>query len=241
MSEKPLGYRAYGSIPHLPGSRLGPGDHHCHEGQSAICTKEARDRHDVIAVQEKLDGSCCSIARLSDGQLVALTRAGYRAETSPYYQHHLFARFVYENIVYFDFIERHERLCGEWLAQAHGTRYRLNHMPFVAFDIMRGNDRTPVLIVMERCAQANVPTPKLLSYGAPCSIEWAMKRLKESGHGALDEVEGAVWRVERKGKVEFLAKYVRPTKQDGIYLESTTGSGPVWNEGLEEWLGEIAA
>jgi len=29
---KPLGKKSYGSIPHLFGSKLGEGDHHCHEG-----------------------------------------------------------------------------------------------------------------------------------------------------------------------------------------------------------------
>jgi hypothetical protein len=33
---KPLGHRAYGSIPHLPGSRLGLGDHHCGERRARI-------------------------------------------------------------------------------------------------------------------------------------------------------------------------------------------------------------
>ncbi len=30
---KPLGGKSYGSIPHLPGSRTGPGDYHVNEGQ----------------------------------------------------------------------------------------------------------------------------------------------------------------------------------------------------------------
>ena len=41
-SEKPLGRKAYGSIPHLSGSRLGPGDYHCHKGQEDICFKGVR-------------------------------------------------------------------------------------------------------------------------------------------------------------------------------------------------------
>lgn len=88
MTTRPLGRKAYGHIAHLPGSRMGPGDHACHEGQARICTLEARDRHDSIVVQEKLDGSNVAMARL-DGQIVALMRAGYRAETSPYAHHHL--------------------------------------------------------------------------------------------------------------------------------------------------------
>jgi len=57
MNNKPLGRKSYGSIPHLPGSRLGPGDYHAHEGQARIATEKARDKHDKIYVQEKLDGS----------------------------------------------------------------------------------------------------------------------------------------------------------------------------------------
>src|SRR5438552_14984978 len=120
MQEKPLGGRAYGHIPHLPGSRMGPGDHHCHQGQAQICTTRARDRYDLIIVQEKLDGSCVSVARI-EGTIVPLTRAGYRAETSLYKQHHLFAHWVYENADRFlSILAEGERLCGEWLAQAHG-------------------------------------------------------------------------------------------------------------------------
>ena len=56
-----------------------------------------------------------------------------------------------------------------------------------------------------------------------------LEKLEPSGHGAIDGVEGAVWRVERKGVVDFLGKYVRPDKVDGKYLESVTGQGPVFN------------
>jgi hypothetical protein len=54
---KPLGMKNYGHIAHLPGSRMGPGDHSCELGQARIATLKARDRHDQIIVQEKLDGT----------------------------------------------------------------------------------------------------------------------------------------------------------------------------------------
>jgi hypothetical protein len=44
-----------------------------------------------------------------------------------------------------------------------------------------------------------------------------------------DEIEGVVYRVERKGKVDFLAKYVRPDKVDGSYLPEVSGREAVWN------------
>ena len=55
--DKPLGIKAYGSIGHLPNSRLGPGDHAVNEGQARICTEAPRDKYDTITVQEKLDGA----------------------------------------------------------------------------------------------------------------------------------------------------------------------------------------
>ena len=133
---KPLGQKAYGSIPHLPGSRLGEGDHHVSEGQAIIATKKTRDKNDLVIVQEKLDGSNCSVAKVN-GQVSALGRSGYLAETSPYPQHQLFAKWVRsEEPRFAKLLNEGERVCGEWLAQAHGTKYNLQHEPFVPFDIM---------------------------------------------------------------------------------------------------------
>ena len=226
---KPLGRKAYGSIPHLPGSRLGPADHHCHPGQDAICMTKARDRHDRIIVTEKLDGSNVAVAKLN-GEILALTRAGYLATSSPYEQHHFFAAWVAEHGRRFgDMLEDGERLNGEWLAMAHGTRYELPHEPFVAFDIMEGSNRLPYDIVRSRCGHYDVETALVLHDGAPIHIDDILPMIETSGHGALDPVEGAVWRVERKGRFDFIAKWVRPDKVDGKYLPELTGCAPIWH------------
>src|SRR2546428_14109019 len=110
---KPLGHPSLGSIPHLPGSRLGVGDHHIHEGQAKIATEKARDKHDLITVQEKLDGSMTAVALL-DGEILALGRSGYLAQTSPFEQHQRFAAWVRENEQRFRAVlHEGERLCGE--------------------------------------------------------------------------------------------------------------------------------
>lgn len=229
QSKKPLGKRAYGHIAHLPDSRMGPGDHHAHEGQAKICLEEARDWKDTIIVQEKLDGSNVSIAKLDDGWIVYLTRAGYEAHTSPYPQHHLFGEWAKLHEGTWDaLLGCGERLCGEWLAQAHGTRYNLPHEPFVAFDIMRGDERYPYMQFAKHVTNFGLTIPRLISYGRPTPLKWVLKQIQTSGHGALDPVEGAVWRVEREGKVDFLCKYVRPEKKDGIYL-------PEYNDGVSYW------
>jgi hypothetical protein len=234
-NEKPLGCKAYGSIAHLPGSRLGPGDHKLTEGQARILTQKPRDKHDLIVVREKLDGSNVAVARVK-GELIALGRSGYRAITSPYEQHQLFALWVSENLATFEFLEEGERVSGEWLAQAHGTRYSLCHDPFVAFDLIRGQIRETNEQLESRCKSAGLCLPQLLHVGGPISIAKVMTLLEgEPGarrngyHGAIDPVEGAVWRCERQGVVDFLGKYVRPEKKDGCYLPELSGAAAIWN------------
>jgi hypothetical protein len=241
-NRKPLGVRSYGSIAHLPGSRLGPGDHHCHEGQKRIATEKARDRHDEVIVQEKLDGSNVGVARI-DGSIHAITRAGYVASSSPYEQHWRFAKWVDRNRArFFAVLRDGERLCGEWLMQAHGTRYELQHEPFVAFDLMAGNRRAVYDEFVRQVSGGDFVTPTLIHRGAPISVEEVMTRLGTCGfHGAIDAVEGAVWRIERnvlvhpgKGgerrpEVDFLVKYVRPDKVDGCYLPDVSGGEVIWN------------
>jgi len=226
---KPLGQKAYGSIPHLPGSRMGDGDHHIEEGQAQIATVKTRDKHDLVIVQEKLDGSNCAVAKV-DGKILALVRAGYLANTSPWEQHHLFSNWVESEQARFDeLLNEGERVCGEWLAQAHGTIYKLPHEPFVPFDIMLGNDRTLYRQFLLRVLPLGFTVPHLIHIGEPLSVENALKGIEVSAHGAVDEVEGVVYRVERKDTVDFLTKYVKPDKVDGKYLPERNNGITVWN------------
>lgn len=232
IPEKPLGQKAYGSIGHLPGSKRGPADRGVNDGQARICTVKPRDKHDTIIVQEKLDGTNVAVAKI-DGAIVPLIRAGYRAETSHYPQHHLFAAWAYERQDVFDrLLSEGERVCGEWLAQAHGVRYDLTgREPFVAFDIMRGCERALYEDAVSRLRAAGLSLAPLLyvANGLAISVPEALWVLGKYGsYGATEPVEGCVWRVERKGKVDFLAKYVRPDFETGKYLESIGGS-VVWN------------
>lgn len=234
MPEKPLGKKNYGSIPHLPDSRMGIGDHKCSEGQARIATVQTRDKHDEVIVTEKLDGSNVGVAKL-DNFLYPLSRAGYMACHSPYEQHQHFYKWVFENYWRFhNLLREGERLVGEWLMQAHGTRYELKHEPFVAFDLMKDDNRLTYDELITRINNQFV-TPTLIHRGPAISIKEVMARLGKYGfHGAIDEVEGAVWKVERdvpnkKKVVDFLVKYVRPEKQDGIYLPEVSKKWPVWN------------
>ena len=233
-NEKPLGIKNYGSIPHLPNSRIGPGDHHCTEGQARIATIKKRDKYDRIIVTEKLDGSNIGIVKINN-QIIPLTRAGYRAETSHYGMHHKFADFVLNKKNYKrfnNFLNNGERLIGEWVYQAHGTIYNLSHEPLVIFDLMISKERLPFDQFYDRIINnSDFTIPYILEYDNPITVEEAMKRLNTYGfHGAQEQVEGAVWKVERykqlnnntsqrKWAVDYLVKYVRPDKEDGKYLD----------------------
>lgn len=231
MDRKPLGIKNYGTIPHLPNSRTTPADKHCHEGQERIATLKARDKHDEIIVTEKVDGSNVGVA-LIGGCIIALTRAGYLARTSPYEQHWHWADWVDANASRFRYVlqENGERICGEWLMQAHGTRYELRHEPFVAFDIMKEHYRLPYDEFLLRIKGGYFVSPHLIHRGQPIAVNAILDRLGDNGfHGAIDEVEGAVWRVQHRGEVDFLVKYVKPYKVDGIYLPEVSEKPAIWN------------
>ncbi len=225
---KPLGRKAYGSIGHLPNSRTGPSDRSVPAGMARICTVKTRDKHDRVIVQEKLDGSCTAVALL-DGKIHALGRAGYPAESSPYEQHKMFAEWVAVNEDRFrDVLREGERLVGEWLAQAHGTKYDLRiDEPWGMFDLMTGTSRATYCELITRAGHI-FQMPMLLHEGPALSVEDAMA-LHEHRRWLCDEPEGIVYRVERKGKVDFLAKWVRPDKVDGKYLPEISGKPAVWN------------
>jgi ATP-dependent RNA circularization protein (DNA/RNA ligase family) len=215
--DKPLGIKAYGSIGHLPNSRVTENDYHINDHQASLVTVKTRDHLDLVIVQEKLDGSNCSVALLN-GQILALGRAGYLAQSSRFEMHQLFADWVRKNEDRFRAVLREgERICGEWLAYAHGTIYDLkDREPYVVFDIMKEHDRLPYIEFVERVGQT-FAKPALLHIGQPISVRKALEIHKEKNYGC-DEIEGVVYRMERKGKVDFLAKFVRLDKIDGKYL-----------------------
>lgn len=218
MSYKPLNGNTYFSIPHFSDSkRIDTTDKRISSGQESICVKKLRDNNDIVIVNEKVDGTCVSVAKIN-GEILPLMRAGYLANTSYYQQHHIFASWVYENHIRFEeLLSDNERICGEWMIQVHGTRYNIPHEPFVVFDIFKYNDRISYLEQRDRIVKYDFIPANLISYGMPIDTDTVMKRLRVSGHGA-EQVEGAVWRVERFGKFDFMGKYVIPEKEDGKYL-----------------------
>lgn len=235
MSEKatkPLRRKAYGSIGHLPQSRTGPGDWHIHAGQAALCLEKPR-RGDRVVVTEKLDGACMAVARVG-GDIVALMRAGYTAAHGAYPHLRAFVPFVEANRRQFEaLLKEGERVVGEWLAMAHGTRYdeaAPGFAPFIVFDLFRDDKRVLTDEFEERVGAVGLMRRAKIHDGpSALSIEGALNALGPRGfHGAIDPVEGAVWRVEAGGEVDFLAKFVRHDKRDGCFLPDRSGAEH-WN------------
>lgn len=231
--ELPLGGKAYHRIPHLPGSRTGSSDRMADPPLAKRCIEKER-KGDTIVVQEKLDGSCVALARIGD-ELVALGREGWRAAESNNPGRRMFAAWAagIDRRIH-SLLDDGDRLVGEWLALAHSTRYVLAHAPFVAFDwFHRGSWRSSAALV--EAFGALLPTPQVVHRGQALGIAAAVERLGDRGaHGAVDSVEGLVWRVEREDTVVGWAKYVRPGKRDGVLLPENSGAPAVWNWRLDE-------
>lgn len=222
---KPLGIKNYGSIPHLSNSKLGTGDHFIHVGQEAIMTTRKRDKHDRILVFEKYDGSNVGITKIND-TIIGITRAGYRAETSKYEQHIIFSKWVVENyLLFYEMLKEGERIVGEWLMQAHGLVYEISTDPIIFFDYFNyenkriNNDDFNLILNNYKLNGA-----RLLHDGNSIAVENLIEKLNQKTENikSIELPEGMIYRVERKGEVDFLAKWVRSDYIAGKYLDTNT-------------------
>jgi hypothetical protein len=232
MNEKVI-QRNYGSIAHLSTSKMSQqADKKIEPGQELILTNKERDWKDLIILTEKVDGSNVGVVR-KNGELHAITRAGYEASTSQYVQHHAFEKYVNLNRSMFSWLPEDWRICGEWCIMAHGTLMDIrNEEPFVAFDIFNEkNERILFLDFYALCKTNGVQMVPVLHVGQPIGIKNAIKLLDDGHYGKPEKPEGCVWRCEREGRVDFLAKWVRSDKEDGKYLDEI-----VWNMGAEKYL-----
>lgn len=221
--------RNYGSIPHLSTSKMTQqADKKIHIGQEKILTQKTRDWKDTIIITEKIDGSNVGVVK-KDNQIIPISRAGYNVDTSPHEMHKLFGKYVFSNIDKFDWLPEGYRIAGEWCIMAHGTIYDItDESPFCAFDIFDDKDNRLVYIdFVKLCAKYSIATVPLLHIGQPVSIKNAIKLLGKGHYGKPDKPEGFVYRCEREGRVDFLAKWVRADKEDGKYLDLD-----IWNKGF---------
>jgi hypothetical protein len=198
-------------------------------------TLKTRDKHDNILVFEKYDGSNVGVAKF-ENKIFALTRSGYEASTSPYKQHHYFSDWVKKReLLFTDMLNNGERITGEWLAQAHGLVYRIEVEPIVFFDYFTPNNER--VLFEELGAKAigyGLQLPRQLHEGQPITVEQLLPLLNEKTKGieSVELPEGMVYRVERKGKVVFLAKYVRSDFPTGQFCINVEEHNLIWNWSL---------
>ncbi|RYX94470.1 hypothetical protein EON78_06005 [bacterium] len=165
------------------------------------------------------------------GNIYALGRDGCLAEDSANEGLKLWADWVDINKERFiNVLNEGERICGEWLALVHGTRYKLSHEPFVVFDLFSADN---ISLTQENIAKkikdSKFIMAKTLHKGIPCSVEKAIELLGSGFHGSIDHPEGMIWRLERENKTIFLAKYVFHDKKDGVYLPEISKNKALWN------------
>ena len=229
---KPLNRKNYGSIPHLSNSKLGIGDHFIGRGKEKILTEKVRDKHDEVLVFEKYDGSNVGICKI-DNRIIALTRKGYMAKTSPYKQHHLFNDWVNKDIMkWMDLLENGERIAGEWLIQVHALQYNIDVEPIVFFDHFNAeNQRSQFDYLNEIAIMYDLQLPRILHRGQAINTDCLLPilNLKTNGIWAKENPEGMIYRLERKGKVDFLAKWVRSDFEAGKYIIDKEESNIIWN------------
>ena len=244
--DKVLGRKAYGSIPHLKGSRTGTGEHIINPGQQRMCEFSLSNRALNVTVEEKLDGSCLAVAKTSNG-VVGVGRAGYLVTDSPYPAIRLFDQWLDMYRAEFDRVLKvGQRVVGEWMVQAVGTKYNMPHLPFVPFDVMEEDVRYPVekrndifIDLMARMNGLKWPHAYAEKPTEISVIKDAIHIVRADGksvcpHGARESCEGAVWRVETKrGEVLLLAKYVVENKVDGQYFPETKGGPIVTNSWID--------
>ena len=215
----------YGSIPHISSSRLGQHDKYLDTGQEKIIFEKVRDKHDRIIATLKLDGTNVGILRKGN-ELIAIQRKGYDCVVSPYKQHHEFDMFVQLNKkLFMSVLEDGQRMVGEWCYQVHSIEYTIIGMPFFCVDIFDvDGQRLEYNEVVFKCIMYGISIPVLLwdtDLHGQFQFDLAWKNRDYSKIKPIGEDhEGMVIRVERKGKFDFAAKWVRSDYEPGKHLNT---------------------
>lgn len=239
----------YQPFPYLPESQRPAGGIELPPVDAAICTEQAQEG-DLVLVLEKLDGVSVGIAR-KYGELSPINGIGNTlTERAKGAEYKLFFQWFRRNRRRFTWLGDGERVMGEWLAQAHGTRYNLvgtGHAPLVVVDIAKSNHwRAPYSETVSRCADAGLECAEILYMGGAVPVEDALARLSIDGLPVLggDTHEGVVYRVERRRGVrgnvgvETLAQYVRHEHRPHRYLPGFADN-PATMPILWNWNAEI--
>jgi hypothetical protein len=102
----------------------------------------------------------------------------------------------------------------------------------VFFDYFdKKNQRKPWSFLESLAAEYSLPLPRLLHRGDAVSVDELVPELhlKTKDIMSYELPEGMVYRIERKQKVDFLAKWVRSDFEPGKYFVDKGEDELVWN------------
>ena len=113
-----------------------------------------------------------------------------------------------------------------------GLKYNIEVEPIVFFDHFNAeNQRSQFDYLGELAIMYGLQLPRMLHRGQAIKTNDLLPdlNLKTNGIWAKENPEGMVYRVERKGKVDFLAKWVRSDFEAGKYIIDKQESELIWN------------
>ena len=135
-------------------------------------------------------------------------------------------------------LQNGERITGEWLAQAHGLVYKIEFEPILFFDYFTPNNERVLFEELEsKAIEYGLQLPRQLHKGEPATVVSLLPLLnkKTKGIESIELPEGMVYRVERKGKVDFLAKYVREDFPTGQFCINVQEENLLWNIDIKKY------
>ena len=180
---------------------------------------ESKYRPDTkIIITEKVDGSNVSIYN-DNGEIIALSRGGYKCSGSQYEQHKLFYDLVEKlkdkGRITEDLLPVGDRVVFESLTVKHGAFYK-NAPDYLLIDWQTKKGRK---LWNEYDSFLFIEKVKTIYSGIiPIPVEHINSCIPKKGfYGAKEGYEGLVYRIERNNKFDFLSKWVRHDYQSLKY------------------------
>ena len=228
--------RNFGSIGHLPGSKLiDRGDKIV--GEPDKFTVKLRRPTDLVIITEKLDGMNSGVVKI-DGKLYPINHKGYDTRTMGATHTELkelgieWARWVnYFYSLYDRITEEGERLVFENCMFTHTLKYNFFdcNPVFLLAKYNKDNIRMDYTSLTEMSKTHNIEQPKLISFGA-ADPSLIVKANQEHFRMLRGDFEGIVYNYESSGRHEACAKFVSNP------LMGTNESLPTCKNGYSEIL-----
>jgi hypothetical protein len=207
--------RNFGSIPHLPGSRMKDADDVSLDiNQVDSFIRKTREPYHKIRIMEKIDGSNSGVLK-RNGLLYPINRKGYDVRSIPsnilaHKVMYTWAKWVNEHYDLYDsLLDEGERLVFENCIVQHTLRYRFGKQEpvFLLAKYDKNNQRIPFDDYINIAKQNNIRTPHLFTTGCALPPDVILQN-HGSMVGGRDGIEGLVYYYEENGAITGLAKYV---------------------------------